>query len=76
MGIGVKAVVTDHVFAYSLCRALGLCPDLAVDVESCVTPAEDLLDHIPDHRTEIPILLLETILIFLKEPPKIIIEFR
>jgi hypothetical protein len=33
----------DHVFADSLCLALGLSPDLAVDVETCVAPAEDLL---------------------------------
>ncbi len=30
--------------ADSLCLAFGLSPDLTVDVEACVTPAEDLLD--------------------------------
>ena len=32
----------DYVFADSLCRSLGLSPDLTVDVETCVAPAEDL----------------------------------
>jgi len=42
MGIGVEAVVADHVFADSLCLSFGLSPDLAVDVEPCMAPAEDL----------------------------------
>ena len=33
----------DHVFADSLGFFLGLSPDLAVNVETCVAPAEDLL---------------------------------
>jgi len=33
----------DHVFADRLCLALSLRPDLAVDVETCMAPAEDLL---------------------------------
>jgi len=33
----------DHVFADSLCFSLGCSPDLTVDVESCVAPAENLL---------------------------------
>ena len=33
----------DRVFADSLCLFLGLSPDLAVDVETCMMPAEDLL---------------------------------
>jgi hypothetical protein len=34
----------DHVFADSLCLSPGLGPDLDVDIETCVAPAEDLLD--------------------------------
>ena len=34
----------DHVFANSLSLALGLCPDLAVDIETRVAPAKDFLD--------------------------------
>jgi len=33
----------DHVLADSLCLALGLSPDLTVDIETCVAPTEDLL---------------------------------
>lgn len=33
----------DQVFADSLCLALGLSSDLAVDVETCMAPAENLL---------------------------------
>jgi hypothetical protein len=33
----------DHVFADSLCLSFRCSPDLAVDVETCVAPAEDLL---------------------------------
>ena len=43
MGIGVKAVVADHVFGDSLCLACGLSPDFAVDVETCMALVEDLL---------------------------------
>ena len=43
MGTGVKAIVADHVFADSLWLSLGLSPDLAVDVEACVAPGENLL---------------------------------
>jgi len=35
----------DHVFANPLCLALGLRSDLAMDVETCVAPGEDLLDQ-------------------------------
>jgi len=34
----------DHVFSDSLCLSLGCSPDLTVDVETCVAPAEYLLD--------------------------------
>jgi len=34
----------DHVLADSLCLSLGCRPDLTVDVETCVAPAENLLD--------------------------------
>jgi hypothetical protein len=34
----------NHVFADSLCLSLGCSPDLTVDVETCVAPAEDFLD--------------------------------
>jgi hypothetical protein len=30
--------MADHVFADSLCLAFGLSPDLAVDVETCMSP--------------------------------------
>ena len=43
MGIGVKAIIADHVFTDSFCFAFGLGPDLAVDVEPCVTLVEDFL---------------------------------
>jgi len=43
MGIGIKAVVADYVFADSFCLGLGLGPDLAVDIETRVAPVEDLL---------------------------------
>jgi hypothetical protein len=33
----------DHIFTHSLCLACGLRLDLAVDIEPCVVPAEDLL---------------------------------
>jgi hypothetical protein len=33
----------DHVFAGSLCLALSLRPDLAVDIETSMAPVEDLL---------------------------------
>ncbi len=35
----------DHVFADSLCVPLGCSPDLAVDVETGMAPAENLLDQ-------------------------------
>jgi hypothetical protein len=41
-----------------------------------ITAVEILLDHILNHRTEISVLLLETILIFSKELLNIIIENR
>jgi len=34
---------SNHVFADSLCLSLGLRPDLAVDVETCMAPKENLL---------------------------------
>jgi len=34
---------SDHVFADSLCLSLGLRSDLAVDVETCMAPKENLL---------------------------------
>jgi hypothetical protein len=37
--------MADHVFADSLCLAFGLSLDLAVDVETCMSPAENLLDQ-------------------------------
>jgi len=37
--------MADHVFADSLCLTFGLSPDLAVDVETCMAPAEDFIDQ-------------------------------
>jgi len=38
----------DHVFADSLCLSLGCSPDLTVNVETCVAPAENLLDKMKE----------------------------
>lgn len=38
-----KQQEADRVVADSLCLFLGLSPDLAMDVETCMMPAEDLL---------------------------------
>jgi hypothetical protein len=48
----------DHVFSDSLCLALGLSPDFAVDVETCMAPVEDLShqrkpdEHFPQKQRE------------------------
>jgi hypothetical protein len=44
-GLKGQLEMADHVFADSLCLDLGLRPDLAVDVETCVALVEDLLDQ-------------------------------
>ena len=44
-GLKGQLEMAAHVFADSLRLALGLSPDLAVDVETCVALVEDLLDQ-------------------------------
>jgi len=39
-----------------------------------ILSVEDLIDHILDHRTEVPVLILVTIFIFPEEPLEIIKE--
>ncbi len=43
VGMRIETVVADHVFTDSLSLVLGLRPDLAVDVETCVVSGEDFL---------------------------------
>ena len=73
MGIGVKAVVADHDLI--LIGNMGGDSGNAGKAAHGVAAVQILLDHILDHRTETAILLLETILIFSKEPLKIIKEY-